>query len=192
MREAGHGKIVHIGSRSGFEGEPGVSVYSSSKFAVAGISEALSVELAPFGIQSMVVEPGVFRTDFLDGSSLSTAAHRIPAYDGTPAHDTLDWIDQANHTQLGDPVKGRTDLRSDLSGQAAHPSGARPRRHRAPAGQDRPAPGRSHRLAGEVRRHRPRRRRLTRPPELRQGERQGGCPSGVPALPCPALPSSVR
>ncbi|MFI6861729.1 SDR family NAD(P)-dependent oxidoreductase [Streptomyces sp. NPDC050421] len=106
MREAGHGKIVHIGSRSGFEGEPGVSMYSASKFAVAGISEALSVELAPFGIQSMVVEPGVFRTDFLDGSSLSTAADRIPAYDGTPAHDTLDWIGQANHTQLGDPVKG--------------------------------------------------------------------------------------
>ncbi|MFJ2212166.1 SDR family NAD(P)-dependent oxidoreductase [Streptomyces sp. NPDC101062] len=106
MREAGHGKIVHIGSRSGFEGEPGVSMYSASKFAVAGISEALSAELAPFGIQSMVVEPGVFRTDFLDGTSLATAAHRIPAYDGTPAHDTLDWIGQANHAQLGDPVKG--------------------------------------------------------------------------------------
>ncbi|MFJ2178247.1 SDR family NAD(P)-dependent oxidoreductase [Streptomyces sp. NPDC087851] len=106
MREAGHGKIVHIGSRSGFEGEPGVSMYSASKFAVAGISEALSAELAPFGIQSMVVEPGVFRTDFLDGTSLTTAAHRIPAYDGTPAHDTLDWIGQANHAQLGDPVKG--------------------------------------------------------------------------------------
>ncbi|MFE3883228.1 SDR family NAD(P)-dependent oxidoreductase [Streptomyces lydicus] len=106
MREAGHGKIVHIGSRSGFAGEPGVSMYSASKFAVAGISEALSVELAPFGIQSMVVEPGVFRTDFLDGSSLSTAARRLPAYDGTPAHDTLGWIGQANHAQLGDPVKG--------------------------------------------------------------------------------------
>ncbi|MER5278020.1 SDR family oxidoreductase [Streptomyces sp. NPDC002809] len=106
MRSAGTGKIVNIGSRSGFEGEPGVSMYSASKFAVAGISEALAVELEPFGIQSMVVEPGVFRTDFLDASSLSTAAERIPAYDGTPAHTTLDWIGTANHTQLGDPVKG--------------------------------------------------------------------------------------
>ncbi|GAB3457157.1 SDR family NAD(P)-dependent oxidoreductase [Streptomonospora sediminis] len=106
MRAAGSGKIVHIGSRAGFEGEPGVSMYSASKFAVAGISEALSAELGPFGIQSMVVEPGVFRTDFLDGSSLSTPAHRIAAYDGTPAHDTLDWAGAANHTQLGDPVKG--------------------------------------------------------------------------------------
>lgn len=106
MRRQGSGKLVHIGSRSGFEGEPGVSLYSASKFAVAGISEALSAEMAPFGIQSMVVEPGVFRTDFLDSTSLSVAAHRIDAYDNTPAHITLDWIDQANHTQLGDPVKG--------------------------------------------------------------------------------------
>jgi NAD(P)-dependent dehydrogenase (short-subunit alcohol dehydrogenase family) len=106
MRRQGSGKLVHIGSRSGFEGEPGVSMYSASKFAVAGISEALSAEMAPFGIQSMVVEPGVLRTDFLDTSSLSLAAQRIADYDGTPAHVTLDWVDTANHTQLGDPVKG--------------------------------------------------------------------------------------
>lgn len=106
MRAAGRGKIVNIGSRSGFEGEPGVSMYAAAKFAVAGISEALSAELEPFGIQCMVVEPGVFRTDFLDAGSLSTAARRIDAYDGTPAHETLDWAGTANHTQLGDPVKG--------------------------------------------------------------------------------------
>jgi NAD(P)-dependent dehydrogenase (short-subunit alcohol dehydrogenase family) len=106
MRRQGSGKLVHIGSRSGFEGEPGVSMYCASKFAVAGISEALSKELEPFGIQSMVVEPGVLRTDFLDASSLSMPAGRIAAYDGTPAHVTLDWVATANHTQLGDPVKG--------------------------------------------------------------------------------------
>ncbi|WP_326643070.1 SDR family oxidoreductase [Nonomuraea fuscirosea] len=105
MRAAGHGKIVNIGSRAGFEGEPGVSMYAASKFAVAGLSEALSAELAPFGIQCMVVEPGVLRTDFLDTSSLSTAEHRIDAYDGTPAHITLDWAGTANHTQIGDPAK---------------------------------------------------------------------------------------
>ncbi|GAA3213929.1 SDR family oxidoreductase [Microbacterium terregens] len=106
MRAAGHGKLIHIGSRSGFEGEPGVSMYSASKFAVAGISEALAAELEPFGIQSMVVEPGVFRTDFLDPSSVQLPERRVAAYDGTPAHITLDWVGRANHTQLGDPVKG--------------------------------------------------------------------------------------
>ncbi|MFD8418648.1 SDR family NAD(P)-dependent oxidoreductase [Streptomyces sp. NPDC059466] len=116
MRGQGSGKLVHIGSRSGFEGEPGVSLYSASKFAVAGISEALSAEMAPFGIQSMVVEPGVFRTDFLDASSLSVAAHRISDYDDTPAHTTLDWIDQANHAQLGDPAKGAALIVEAASG----------------------------------------------------------------------------
>ncbi|TMR88339.1 SDR family NAD(P)-dependent oxidoreductase [Nonomuraea basaltis] len=105
MRRQGSGKIVNIGSRSGFEGEPGVSLYSASKFAVAGISEALAAEMSPFGIQSMVVEPGVLRTDFLDASSLSLARERIADYDDTPAHVTLNWVADANHTQLGDPVK---------------------------------------------------------------------------------------
>jgi len=117
MRAAGRGKIVNIGSRSGFEGEPGVSMYSASKFAVAGISEALAAEMAPFGIQSMVVEPGVLRTDFLDTSSVSMPAQRIPAYDGTPAHDTLDWRGEANHTQLGDPTKAAALIYEVTSGQ---------------------------------------------------------------------------
>lgn len=117
MRDAGSGKLVHIGSRSGFEGEPGVSMYSASKFAVAGISEALAAELAPFGIQSMVVEPGVFRTDFLDASSVQLPENRISDYDGTPAHLTLDWVGEANHTQLGDPVKGAAFIYQVASGE---------------------------------------------------------------------------
>lgn len=116
MRAAGGGKLVHIGSRSGFEGEPGVSMYSASKFAVAGIGEALAAELEPFGIQSMVVEPGVFRTDFLDASSLQVPENRIPDYDDTPAHVTLDWAGQANHTQPGDPVKGAAFIYQVVSG----------------------------------------------------------------------------
>ncbi|MFI1758024.1 SDR family oxidoreductase [Streptomyces sp. NPDC020571] len=106
MRAAGKGKIVHIGSRAGFEGEPGVSLYSASKFAVAGISEALAAELGPLGIQSMVVEPGAFRTDLFDPSSLSVSEARLAAYDGTPAHLVRDGVGAANHAQPGDPVKG--------------------------------------------------------------------------------------
>jgi NAD(P)-dependent dehydrogenase (short-subunit alcohol dehydrogenase family) len=121
MRARGGGKLVHVGSRSGFEGEPGVSMYSASKFAVAGISEALSAEMAPFGVQSMVVEPGVFRTDFLDPTSLSLPRNRIADYDGTPAHVTVDWVGEANHTQLGDPVKGAA-LIYDVSSQDKLPT----------------------------------------------------------------------
>ena len=116
MRAAGGGKLVHIGSRAGFEGEPGAGMYCASKFAVAGIGEALAAELEPFGIQSMVVEPGVFRTDFLDASSVQLPDGPIAAYDGTPAHVTIDWVGEANHTQLGDPVKGAALIYQVASG----------------------------------------------------------------------------
>lgn len=116
MRDAGSGKLVHIGSRSGFEGEPGVSMYSASKFAVAGISEALAAELSPFGIQSMVVEPGVFRTDFLDASSVQLPARHIVDYDRTPA--SLGWVEETNHAQLGDPVKGAAFIYRVVGGGA--------------------------------------------------------------------------
>jgi len=114
MRAAGNGKIVHIGSRAGFEGEPGVGLYSASKFAVAGISEALAAEVGPFGIQSMVVEPGALRTALFGAGSRSDAAARLAAYDGTPAHYVRDAIDLADRTlpedavndaAPGDPVK---------------------------------------------------------------------------------------
>ena len=128
MRRAGSGTLVHIGSRSAYEGEPGVGLYCASKFAVAGISESLSVELEPFGVHSTVVEPGVLRTDFLDASSLSLPAGRLADYDGTPAHTTLDWVDESNHTQLGDPTRS-AELIVDLVA-----SGKPPRR--LPIGPD--------------------------------------------------------
>lgn len=67
--------------------------------------------------QSMVVEPGVFRTDFLDASSVQFPANRIDAYDDTPAHGTLAWADEANHTQLGDPVEGAAFVYRVASGE---------------------------------------------------------------------------
>ena len=117
MRAAGSGKIVHIGSRAGFEGEPGVSLYNASKFAVAGISEALAAELGSFGIQSMVVEPGAFRTDLLDASSMSVAGARLAAYDGTLAHLVRDGIGAANHLQPGDPAKGAALIVEVIDGE---------------------------------------------------------------------------
>lgn len=103
MRGQGSGTVVNIGSRGGFEGEPGVGIYNATKFAVAGLTEALAAEVAPLGIRAMVVEPGSFRTDFLDARSLGVPQERNDAYDGTPAHDRLDAAVDANHQQPGDP-----------------------------------------------------------------------------------------
>ncbi len=64
MRNQGSGMILTVSSQAGAMGFLGSSAYCSSKYAVVGLSEALSMELAPFGIQVASILPGSFRTDF--------------------------------------------------------------------------------------------------------------------------------
>jgi NAD(P)-dependent dehydrogenase (short-subunit alcohol dehydrogenase family) len=104
MREQGAGTIINISSSGGFIGRAGWGVYCATKFAVEGLSESLRYELAPLGIQVTAIEPGAFRTNFLDGSSLVTAAARIEDYTAT-AGATRQWAEQASYAQAGDPVK---------------------------------------------------------------------------------------
>jgi len=102
LRRTGH--IVNLSSIGGLVGLPGWGIYNATKFAVEGISEALSLELAPLGIGVTVVEPGPFRTDFL-GGSLSMVETPIPDYTETVGK-TRDYPKQFNGVQAGDPEKG--------------------------------------------------------------------------------------
>lgn len=70
MRRQRSGHVINISSIGGYQAYMGWGVYGSTKFAVEGISEAMHQELAPLGINVTVVEPGFFRTDFLDDQSL--------------------------------------------------------------------------------------------------------------------------
>ena len=80
MREQKSGHIINISSLGGYSSYPGWGVYSSTKFAVEGLTESLHGELAPLGIHVTVVEPGFFRTDFLDSSSLIKTANVFNDY----------------------------------------------------------------------------------------------------------------
>lgn len=104
MRRQGSGHVINISSIGGYSSYAGWGVYGSTKFAVEGLSEAMSIELEPLGIQVTVVEPGFFRTDFLDTTSLVTTRDRIASYADTVGK-MRDFAADANHAQPGDPLK---------------------------------------------------------------------------------------
>ena len=104
MRAARSGRILNISSIGGYRAGAGFGIYSSTKFAVEGLSESLHAELAPLGIHVTVVEPGYFRTDFLDASSLSVSPARIADYDAT-AGKVRSVAAGLSHNQPGDPAK---------------------------------------------------------------------------------------
>jgi NAD(P)-dependent dehydrogenase (short-subunit alcohol dehydrogenase family) len=104
MRQHRSGHIINISSIGGYCSSPGWGIYGSTKFAVEGITEALHGELAPLGIHATVVEPGYFRTNFLDCSSLRPSAVQIPDYAQTVGK-IRDVAAGLNHQQPGDPTK---------------------------------------------------------------------------------------
>jgi NAD(P)-dependent dehydrogenase (short-subunit alcohol dehydrogenase family) len=104
MRQHRSGHIINLSSIGGYRSYQGWGVYCSTKYAVEGITEALHYELAPLGIHATVVEPGYFRTNFLDGSSLQQTATQILDYAETVGKmRTL--ASERNYQQPGDPAK---------------------------------------------------------------------------------------
>lgn len=79
LRERGGGHILQISSIGGISAFPTIGMYHASKWALEGFSQALSQEVAGFGIHVTLIEPGGFSTDW-SGSSAGHAS-RIPAYD---------------------------------------------------------------------------------------------------------------
>ncbi|HEJ6974419.1 TPA: oxidoreductase [Serratia marcescens] len=103
MRQRRRGHIINITSMGSFITLPGISYYCGSKFALEGISEALSQELTPFNIHVTAVAPGSFRTDWA-GRSMVRSPRRLPDYDALfePVRQARQ---EKSGKQLGDPVK---------------------------------------------------------------------------------------
>lgn len=104
LRRQRAGHLINISSIGGYAAYAGWGVYGATKFAVEGLTEALAQELAPLGIHATVVEPGFFRTDFLDAASLVQTAVRIDDYAATVGA-MRGVAAGANHGQPGDPAK---------------------------------------------------------------------------------------
>ncbi|GKS60871.1 short-chain dehydrogenase/reductase [Candidatus Nitrosocosmicus sp.] len=74
MRDQKSGIIINISSGLGRFGIATNSAYVSSKFAVEGLTESISYELEPFGIRTIIIEPGIIKTNFLNSSKLARKA----------------------------------------------------------------------------------------------------------------------
>jgi NAD(P)-dependent dehydrogenase (short-subunit alcohol dehydrogenase family) len=103
MRQQRRGHILNLSSVGGMVSFAATGIYCSTKFAVEGLSEALSKEVAPLGIKVTIVEPGAFRTDF-NGRSLSIPEQQIDDYAETTGK-FLQWSQQMDGKQPGDPEK---------------------------------------------------------------------------------------
>jgi NAD(P)-dependent dehydrogenase (short-subunit alcohol dehydrogenase family) len=104
MRAQRAGRILNLSSIGGYVAHTGWGVYGSTKFAVEGLTEALAIELKSLGIRVTAVEPGFFRTDFLDEKSLAVSPNQISDYHATSGEMRRLAV-HANHAQPGDPEK---------------------------------------------------------------------------------------
>ena len=104
MRAQKSGLVVAISSTGGLIGQEFCTAYSASKFGIEGWIESLAPEVAPFGIRTMVVEPGFFRTDLLTPESTNYAKSTIEDYAERTKQTVENWK-AMNGKQGGDPAK---------------------------------------------------------------------------------------
>jgi NAD(P)-dependent dehydrogenase (short-subunit alcohol dehydrogenase family) len=104
MRKQRSGKIIAISSTAGIRGFEFGTAYAASKFGLDGFIESLQVEVAPFGIETMIVNPGFFRTELLTKESTQFATLSIADYTERRTQMEQFYISH-NGKQGGDPVK---------------------------------------------------------------------------------------
>lgn len=103
MRRQGGGAIVQMSSVGGQVTAPGFGAYCATKFALEGFTETLRDEVAPFGIHTMIVEPGAFRTGLFRSDAAYESAE-MPEYTDTVG-PTREYVRTNHGLQPGDPVK---------------------------------------------------------------------------------------
>jgi NAD(P)-dependent dehydrogenase (short-subunit alcohol dehydrogenase family) len=104
LRSQRSGLLVQISSTAGLVGAEFTSAYAAAKFGVEGWFESLAPEVAPFGIRTLLVEPGFFRTELLTPESTDFAAPSIDDYAQRSKNTVAQW-QSMNGKQGGDPAK---------------------------------------------------------------------------------------
>ncbi|MDP9904433.1 SDR family oxidoreductase [Arthrobacter bambusae] len=104
LRAQRSGLVITISSTAGIAGGEFLTAYAASKFGIEGWAESLAPEIAPFGIRTMLVEPGFFRTELLTPESTRYAESTIGDYAQRTEQTVTSWKSM-NGLQGGDPAK---------------------------------------------------------------------------------------
>jgi NAD(P)-dependent dehydrogenase (short-subunit alcohol dehydrogenase family) len=102
LRRQGGGRILQVSSEGGQIVYPDFSLYHATKWGIEGFVEAVALEVASFGIEFTIVEPGPAKTSFSGGIVKSVP---MAAYDNTPAGDVRRAIEAGSFVLKGDPDK---------------------------------------------------------------------------------------
>jgi len=105
LRSQKEGTVVNPSSLGGMHSFPGNGIYCSTKFALEAITFALAEEIAPFGLKAMVVQPGYFRTGFLDGVVMAEGMKEYEG-EGSVVAEARRTMGAYNGRQLGNPSVG--------------------------------------------------------------------------------------
>ena len=104
MRKQRSGLLITLSSTAGITGLPFCSAYAAAKFGIEGWMESLTPEVAPFGIRTMLVEPGFFRTELLSTASTTYAQPTVDDYAEQTRETVAAWKSM-DGKQGGDPAK---------------------------------------------------------------------------------------
>lgn len=102
LRRQGGGRILQVSSEGGQLAYPNFSLYHTSKWAIEGFVESVAQEVAPFGIQLTLIEPGPTRTNF---AAALVSPPVMTEYDQTPAGDVRRAVASGAFPLTGDPQK---------------------------------------------------------------------------------------
>lgn len=103
MRKQKNGHIMNVSSLGGLRAFAGFGYYHATKFALEGLTESLSQEVAPLGIDVTLLEPGDFKTDFADRSAVVNSSINS-AYEATSGNNIKGLQNLSGH-QPGDPTQ---------------------------------------------------------------------------------------
>jgi NADP-dependent 3-hydroxy acid dehydrogenase YdfG len=106
MRARRSGVIALFGSLGSWRSGAGFALYCGTKWACSGIAEGLRPEVEPFGITALVIEPGYFRTGFLNPGARVSTQTRIKDYDDSAVGQARGVLDQTDNKQRGNVEAG--------------------------------------------------------------------------------------